>query len=92
VEEHHEKLDGSGYPKGLKGDQISLEARIIGVADLVESISSHRPYRPAKLLDEALVDLQKQSGTRYDPKIIDILLELVAEGYFPPKAGNNNPF
>jgi len=92
VEEHHEKLDGSGYPKGLKGDQISLEARIIGVADLVESISSHRPYRPAKLLDEALVDLQKQSGTQYDPKIIDILLELVAEGYFPPKAGNNNPF
>lgn len=92
VEEHHEKLDGSGYPKGLTGNDISLEARIIGVADLVESISSHRPYRPAKLLEEALVDLQKQSGIQYDPKIIDVLMELVAEGYFPPKVGNNNSF
>jgi PAS domain S-box-containing protein/putative nucleotidyltransferase with HDIG domain len=90
VEEHHEKLDGSGYPKGLQGDQISLEARIIGVADLVESISSHRPYRPAKLLEEALVDLQKQSGIQYDPKVIHILLELVAEGYFPKKVAANH--
>ena len=90
VAEHHEKLDGSGYPKGLKGDAISLEARIIGVADLVESISSHRPYRPAKSLDEALVDLRKQSGIQYDPLVIRALLELVAEGYFSNKTIHNH--
>lgn len=85
VAEHHEKLDGSGYPNGLQGKAISLEARIIGVADLVESTSSHRPYRPAKLLNEALTDLKKLSGIQYDPVVIDALLELVKEGYFDKK-------
>ncbi len=52
--QHHERLDGSGYPQGLKGDEILLEARIIGVADVIEAISSHRPYRPAKDVDVAM--------------------------------------
>jgi putative nucleotidyltransferase with HDIG domain len=82
VEEHHEKLDGTGYPKGLQGNQISLEARIIGVADLVDSISSHRPYRPAKTLEEALDDLNRFSGIKYDPDVIAAIFKLVIEGYF----------
>lgn len=82
VEEHHEKMDGTGYPKGLKGDEISIEARIIGVADLVDSISTHRPYRPAKKLSEAIQDLKEQSGIKYDANVINALFELVEDGYF----------
>jgi PAS domain S-box-containing protein/putative nucleotidyltransferase with HDIG domain len=86
VEEHHEKLDGTGYPKGLQGNQISLEARIIGVADLVDSISSHRPYRPAKTLEEALDDLNRLSGIKYDSDVIAAIFKLVIEGYFGDNA------
>jgi putative two-component system response regulator len=78
--QHHERLDGSGYPDGLAGDDITLEARIIAVADVVEAMSSHRPYRPAHTLETALTHVQEASGTRYDPEAIDACAELIAEG------------
>jgi HD-GYP domain-containing protein (c-di-GMP phosphodiesterase class II) len=62
IRQHHEKLNGSGYPLGLRGDQIGLEARILGVADVIEAMSSHRPYRPALGLEIALSEIMQQSG------------------------------
>jgi len=69
--QHHERLDGSGYPQGLKGEQIILEARIIAVADVVEAMSSHRPYRPGLGLDAALAQLRKDAGTKLDAQVVD---------------------
>ena len=66
VVQHHERMDGSGYPDGLKGDAILVQARIIAVADVVEAMASHRPYRPALGIDVALDEISKGSGTRYD--------------------------
>jgi len=76
VLQHHERLDGSGYPQGLKGEDILLEARIIGVADVVEAMSSHRPYRPAWGIDKALEEISKNKGIFYDPKVVDACLKL----------------
>ncbi|GAB4301787.1 MAG: hypothetical protein Kow0096_22880 [Thiohalomonadaceae bacterium] len=82
VVQHHERLDGSGYPKGLKGDEILLEARILAVADVVEAMASHRPYRAALPFDEALVEIERHRGTRYDPAVVDACLKLFREdGY-----------
>ncbi len=78
--QHHERLDGSGYPKGLRGDEISLAARIVGVADVVEAISSHRPYRPALGVDEARDELKRGRGILYDADVVDACVELVADG------------
>jgi HD-GYP domain-containing protein (c-di-GMP phosphodiesterase class II) len=69
--QHHERLDGSGYPYGLKGDEIILEARILSVADVVEAISSHRPYRPALGMDAAFAEIIKDRGVKYCPKAVD---------------------
>lgn len=71
VRQHHERLDGSGYPLGLSGDQILLEARIIAVADAVEAASSNRPYRPAKGLAHALEYIEHESGKGYDPEVVN---------------------
>jgi len=80
--QHHERMDGSGYPNGLKGDQILLEARIICVADVVEAISSHRPYRPSLGIDVALEEIEKNKGLFYDTQIADACLRLFREkGY-----------
>jgi PAS domain S-box-containing protein/putative nucleotidyltransferase with HDIG domain len=68
--QHHEKLDGSGYPRGLRGDEIMLEARILTVADVVEAMASHRPYRPSLGLETARSEIEKHSGTRYDPEVV----------------------
>jgi putative two-component system response regulator len=76
VLQHHERLDGSGYPQGLKGEAILLPARIIAVADVIEAISSHRPYRPAKNLDEALKEISDGQGSRYDPEVVRVALDL----------------
>jgi len=76
VLQHHERLDGSGYPNKLKGDEIILEARIIGVADVVEAMSSHRPYRPALGIDKALEEISKNKGILYDPEVVDMCLKL----------------
>jgi len=82
VLQHHERLDGSGYPQGLKGDQILLEARILAVADVVEAMSSHRPYRPALSLDEAVKELLRGRGKIYDPEVVGACVELISSGEF----------
>lgn len=82
VRQHHEKLDGSGYPHGLKGDEILLEARILCVADIVESMASHRPYRPALGIDAALEEIQQSSGTKLDSKAVDVCVKLFKENRF----------
>ena len=80
--QHHERLDGSGYPQGLKGDQILLESRIMAVADVTEAMSSHRPYRPARSLEAVIDELQSGSGTRYDKAAVDACLKLLREKKF----------
>jgi len=80
--QHHERIDGSGYPQGLKGNKILLEARIIGVTDVVEAMFSHRPYRPALGIDAALEEISKNKGTLYDPKVVDACLKLFKEKDF----------
>jgi len=82
VLQHHERLDGFGYPQGLKGDEILIEARILGVADVIEAMSSHRPYRPALGIDKALEEISKNKGILYDPEVVDICLKLFKEKGF----------
>ncbi len=82
VLEHHERLDGSGYPGGLKGKEISLEARILAVADVVEAMSSHRPYRAALGLDKALEEIRAGRDRIYDPEAVDACLALLRDGRF----------
>ncbi len=77
VRQHHEKLDGSGYPGGLKGEDILLEARIIAVADVIEAMSSHRPYRPALGMDAALEEIRRHRGTLYDENVVDSCLRVI---------------
>jgi len=76
VLQHHERLDGSGYPNKLKGDEIILEAKIIGVADVVEAMSSHRPYRSALGIDKALEEISKNKNILYDSEVVDVCLKL----------------
>lgn len=82
VHQHHEKLDGSGYPQGLKGEQILLESRILTVADVVEAMSSHRPYRPALGVEIALKEIERGRGSAYDPVAADACLKLFRGGGF----------
>lgn len=82
IREHHERLDGSGYPRGLKGDAISLGARILAVADVVEAMSAHRPYRPSLGIDAALEEISQQRGVLYDPASVDACLALFREDGF----------
>jgi PAS domain S-box-containing protein/putative nucleotidyltransferase with HDIG domain len=77
--QHHERLDGSGYPQGLKGPDILLEARILAVADVAEAIASSRPYRPARGQDAALDEITKNKGILYDPEAVDICIKLFRE-------------
>lgn len=77
--QHHERLDGSGYPRGLKGEEILLEARIITVADVVESMVSHRPYRPSLGMNAAREEIAGKSGVLYDPAVVDACLSLLDE-------------
>lgn len=80
--QHHEKIDGSGYPKGLKGDEILIESRILAVADVVEAISSHRPYRPSLGINVALEEIEKNRGVLYDSDVVDVCLKLFREQGF----------
>ncbi|MBA7539117.1 hypothetical protein ES705_31395 [subsurface metagenome] len=82
VLQHHEKINGTGYPNNLKGDKILLEAKIIGVADVVEAISSHRPYRPALGIDAALEEISKNKGIFYDLEVVDACIKLIKEKEF----------
>jgi putative nucleotidyltransferase with HDIG domain len=79
VLQHHERMDGSGYPQGLAGEDILLEARIICVADVVETMASHRPYRPSIGIDKALEEIDKNKGSLYDPRVVDACLRLYNE-------------
>ncbi len=81
VLQHHERIDGSGYPDGLKRDKILHEARILSVADVVEAISSHRPYRPALGIDAALEEINKNSGILYDPDVVKACLRVFRSGF-----------
>jgi len=80
--QHHERLDGTGYPQGLKGEEICLEARIVAVADVVEAISSHRPYRPSLGINVALEEIEAHRGEWYEPVAVDICLRLFQEKKF----------
>jgi len=82
VLQHHERLDGSGYPLGLVGDQILRESRILTVSDIVEAMSSHRPYRPARGIDEALGEVTKNKGSFYDSEVVDVCVRLFRENQF----------
>jgi HD-GYP domain-containing protein (c-di-GMP phosphodiesterase class II) len=74
--QHHERMDGSGYPRGLKGEDILIEARILCVADVTEAMASHRPYRPALGVASALEEIEAHSGTFYDPDVARACLRL----------------
>lgn len=82
IYQHHERIDGSGYPRELKGDETLLEARIISVADVVEAMTAHRPYRPALGIDKALAEIETNRGLLYDPSVADACLRLFREKGF----------
>jgi PAS domain S-box-containing protein/putative nucleotidyltransferase with HDIG domain len=82
VLQHHERLNGSGYPRGLKDGEIRIEAKIIGLADVVESMGSHRPYRPTLGMDKALAEIRRNRGILYAPEVVDACLALIGENRF----------
>jgi len=84
--QHHERMDGSGYPNGLKGDELLLESRIMAVADVVEAMASHRPYRAGLGIEKALAEIERGRGTAYDPAVVDTCLSMFREHRFelPP--------
>lgn len=82
VYQHHERMNGSGYPRNLKGDDILIEARILAVADVIESMASHRPYRPALGIEIALAEIEKNKGNFYDDAVADACLRLFREKSF----------
>ena len=77
VHQHHERLDGSGYPKGLKGEEILIEARILAISDVLEAMTHHRPYREAMGIEKACEELEKGKGIKYDAQAVDVLLKLI---------------
>jgi len=77
---HHERYDGSGYVHGLKGEEIPLNARIIGIADAFDAMTENRVYRKKLNLDYVLGELRNGRGTQFDPKLVDIMLDLIADG------------
>ncbi|MFA6413494.1 MAG: HD domain-containing phosphohydrolase [Syntrophales bacterium] len=82
IHQHHERMDGSGYPRHLKGEEILMEARILAVADVVEAMASHRPYRAALGLNAALVGIENHKGTLYDAAAVDACLRLFRDKGF----------
>jgi putative nucleotidyltransferase with HDIG domain len=79
IRHHHERLDGRGYPGGLKGEEIPLYARILHVADSFDSMTSDRPYRPAPPLDYALSEFKKFAGVQFDPKVVEAFLPIIEQ-------------
>lgn len=88
--QHHERVNGSGYPRGLKDDQILIEAKIVSVADVVESMSYKRPYRDALGLDKALEELSKNEGQLYEPEVVEVCKKLLKEDGFKFEEITNN--
>ncbi len=76
VLQHHERMDGSGYPDGIAGDRLLLETRIIAVAGVIEAMASHRPYRPALGIEQAFDEVGKGRGSRYDPEVVEACFKL----------------
>jgi len=91
VLQHHERLDGSGYPKGLKGNDILIEARILSVADVVEAMSSHRPYRAGLGIEAALEEITRQRGIHFDPQVVDACLAVFREQGYSFEQARMNP-
>ncbi len=89
--QHHERLNGSGYPQGLKGEEILLEARILGVADVMEAMCSHRPYRASLGLAETLDELTRNKGILYDAAVVETCLKLYGQDLPAPQAGERRP-
>jgi PAS domain S-box-containing protein/putative nucleotidyltransferase with HDIG domain len=81
VLQHHERINGSGYPAGLHGKDILLEARILAVADVIEAMATHRPYRPALSIEDALEEISENKGKLYDTKVVDACLKIFEEGF-----------
>jgi len=81
VHQHHEHLDGTGYPSGFKGNDILLEARIISVADTVEAMTSHRPYRPALGIEKAMDEIKSKKGIFYDPEVVEACIKIFNNGF-----------
>jgi HD-GYP domain-containing protein (c-di-GMP phosphodiesterase class II) len=79
IRQHHERCDGSGYPSGLTGNEISIEAQILMVADVVEAMMSHRPYRPALGLETALEEIRVNSGSKYNAEVVSACISLFQE-------------
>jgi HD-GYP domain-containing protein (c-di-GMP phosphodiesterase class II) len=77
ISAHQEKFDGTGYPKGLKGDDIPLGARILGIADAYQAMVEHRYYREARTHEEAITELQKVKGSQFDPAVLDVFINVV---------------
>ena len=82
VNQHHERLDGSGYPQGLSGENILPEARILAVADVVEAMFSHRPYRAALGMEAALAEVREHAGVKYDADVVAACVRLIEEQGF----------
>lgn len=82
VLQHQEKIDGSGYPRGLKGDEICIEAKILGVANVVEAMTSYRSYRPAISINESLAEISKNKNILFDPEVVDACIKLFKEKDF----------
>ena len=83
---HHKRFDGSGYPSGLSGEEIIIEAKILVVADVVEAMTNHRPYRPALGMEVALKEIKKNKDILYDPKVVDTCVNVFKDKRFKFKA------
>ena len=81
VLQHHERINGSGYPAGIQGKDILLEAKILAVADVIEAMATHRPYRPALSIEDALEEISENKGKLYDPKVVEACLKIFEEGF-----------
>jgi HD-GYP domain-containing protein (c-di-GMP phosphodiesterase class II) len=82
IEQHHEQYDGTGYPFGLKGDEILVESRIIAVVDAFDAMISDRPYRAAMTNDEAITELRRCAGSQFDPRVVNVLIDIIET--YPP--------
>ena len=87
---HHERWDGSGYPKGLKGNKIPLAARIFSIVDVWDALCSDRPYRKGSDQDEVIVFIKENSGVSFDPKVVDVFIDLLEKGEFGEKVFGNH--
>lgn len=88
--QHHERIDGSGYPRGLKGRQMLIEAKIVSVADVVDAITSNRPYNTSLDIDDAVGEITKNSGRYYEPEIVETCLAIIKDSSQLPTNGYSN--